>query len=172
MNKIVVSILIVLLCASVVLSTIVYINRPQIAYVDLNQAFAEFNLKKELTMQFQQVSNKRQLVLDSLALRVDQFEVINADKKLGQELYNTYRIIKDDFLKKQQEFELSNSELEARYNDQIWVQINQYVDEFAEMNQFTVLLGGNGTGSIMYVDKSKDVTNELIEYLNKRYEGE
>jgi outer membrane protein len=56
--------------------------------------------------------------------------------------------------------------------DELWKQINEYVQQFGKENHYKVILGANGTGSLMYSDKALDITPELTSYINSRYAGE
>ena len=50
-------------------------------------------------------------------------------------------------------------------------QLNEYIEDFGEENKLDYIFGANGTGTIMYGNESKDVTKEVVTYVNKKYVG-
>lgn len=141
------------------------------AYVDLQKVFNEFQLKAELSAKYQNVVEQRQLVLDSLALSLKSYRNLLNENQSDIFLKQSYNLIAQKYQQKSQEFEDSNQELQQKYNDQIWAQINQYVKEYCSAENLMIVFGGNGTGSIMYVDESKDITNSIINFINAKYNG-
>lgn len=141
------------------------------AYVDLQKVFNEFQLKAELSAKYQNVVEQRQLTLDSLALNLESFRNVLNENQTDIFLKQKYNLIAQKYQQKSQEFENSNQELQQKYNDQIWAQINQYVKEYSSAENLMIVFGGNGSGSIMYVDESKDITTNLINYINAKYNG-
>ncbi|QQX76513.1 MULTISPECIES: OmpH family outer membrane protein [Aequorivita] len=57
-------------------------------------------------------------------------------------------------------------------SQQVWSRINSYMDNFGKENDYHIILGTQGNGNIMYAKKEIDITEEFIEYANKKYEGE
>jgi outer membrane protein len=64
------------------------------------------------------------------------------------------------------EIEKSDKEI----NVQIWKRLNPMIDDFGVENGYEVIIGGNGSGNVLYNSKSIDITNKLIQYINNRYE--
>lgn len=62
-------------------------------------------------------------------------------------------------------------ELANRYTEDIWAQLNKDISDFARENNYDIIWGANGSGSLMYADSSLNITPLLIEYSNKQYEG-
>ena len=65
-----------------------------------------------------------------------------------------------------------NAQKQQEYTSQIWTQINTYVKEYGQQNDYSYILGANGSGSIMYGLESQNITDVVIEFVNKKYEGE
>src|SRR5690606_29337088 len=53
----------------------------------------------------------------------------------------------------------------------IWNRLNPYIVEFGRARGYDFIYGANGTGSLLYADEGKDLTSELIDYVNQRYRG-
>ena len=88
----------------------------------------------------------------------------NGNKELLARTEKEYHI-------KKETFDGQNQELTQKYDEQVWLRINQYVKEFGEKKGYDYLLGANGTGSLMYSAEKNDVTKELLEYMNSSYKG-
>ncbi|UII80107.1 OmpH family outer membrane protein [Flagellimonas sp. CMM7] len=54
--------------------------------------------------------------------------------------------------------------LEAVYN-----KINDFIQRYGKEEGYTAILGANGQGNVMYVDERNDITQEVINALNKEY---
>lgn len=50
--------------------------------------------------------------------------------------------------------------------------INDFVEEFGKENGHNIILGATGSGTIMYAADDSDLTDEVLEALNKSFKGE
>jgi outer membrane protein len=60
----------------------------------------------------------------------------------------------------------SNQEI----NEQVWRRLNPILEEYGKKRGLHLLLGANGMGSVLYNDDYYDMTNDLINYVDKKYE--
>ncbi|MEM8566150.1 MAG: OmpH family outer membrane protein [Bacteroidota bacterium] len=51
-------------------------------------------------------------------------------------------------------------------------QINAFVEEYSQSHGYDIILGTTLSGSVLYGDEGLDITDELLEALNKNYRGE
>ncbi|MEM7106690.1 MAG: OmpH family outer membrane protein [Bacteroidota bacterium] len=51
-------------------------------------------------------------------------------------------------------------------------QINVFVEQYSQKNGYDIILGTTLSGSVLYGDKTLDITDRLLEALNKNYHGE
>ncbi|MEO5641915.1 MAG: OmpH family outer membrane protein [Bacteroidia bacterium] len=159
-------------------SVFLFATRPKIAYVDLAKVYNGFELKKQLETQLKVVQQVRQRTLDSLELGLKMIsrnlQSIDSDKSKNeiQIKTNEFEALKQDYLYKQENFSSDNSSLLQQYDQQVWKQLNQYVKDYGEANGYTCILGGDGSGNVMYSSKGLDITEELIAYTNKCFKGE
>ena len=56
-------------------------------------------------------------------------------------------------------------------SNNVWNRLNDYITEYAQANNLKIILGANGNGNVMFGEKSIDITNQILEYSNKKYEG-
>ena len=130
--------------------------------VDAVKLFDHFNLKKELEGQakikLQGLSNQ----LDSVGNRLKAAEAVKDDT--GRIRYmKAYNYLKANL---ENDYSQSNSEI----NTEVWKRLNPLVEEWGKKNNYHLIFGANGMGSILYTDDYYDRTDEVIKYVNKRYE--
>lgn len=144
----------------------------KIGYIEVFKVYDEFELKKIKETEFKQVENQRKLVLDSLRLNLQMLEnklklqskVTKEQEALFGNKYNQYQL-------KERELTENNKALAAKLEDEIFTQLNQYVKEYGDENGYDFILGGNGSGTIMQAKESNDLTEEMIQYVNSRFNG-
>ncbi|MBS1586005.1 MAG: OmpH family outer membrane protein [Bacteroidetes bacterium] len=54
-------------------------------------------------------------------------------------------------------------------NDEVWKRLNPEIDEFAKDKGLDLLIGANGMGTVLYGSKDKDMTSDLIRFVNEKY---
>lgn len=152
-------------------------TRPKIAYVSLNKVYNDFDLKKELEKKYTDVQSMRQKTLDSLELGMNilsrnlQNMDASKDKQHYNEVLNTYQYRRQEFVMKQRQFGQDNDNVSAQYSEQIWKQINQYVQEYGKEHDYTYIFGAADQGTLMYAASSNDITVAVTKYVNERYRG-
>jgi outer membrane protein len=56
--------------------------------------------------------------------------------------------------------------------DSLIKKVKAQIKKYGEDNGYDFILGGGEGGSVLYGKEAKDVTDEIVEILNKNYEGE
>ena len=64
-------------------------------------------------------------------------------------------------------YQLSNSKI----NEAVWKRLNPLIDAFSAEHGFQLVIGANGMGTVLYNDATYDHTDELIKYVNAKYEA-
>ena len=142
-------------------------SEKRTGYVDNGKLYKEFLLKKELESKFKNIQSARQSSLDSIALGIRSLE-----KGLQQGETGQMEMMQREYMIRSKQFEEENQRLAAEYEDQIWTQLNQYVQDYGKQNGYTFIYGTTANGSLMYADESYDLTKELVEYSNNKFRGE
>jgi outer membrane protein len=139
-------------------------------YVDMGKVYSEFQLSKELNNKMEEVLKARKNITDSLYLDVKQKtqELRRQPKQTLDEMAKVAKL-EEGLYYKQQQFEKENQAVSADYSNKIWTQLNQYVADYGAKSKCTFILGANGQGNIMYADKTYDITEDVIKYVNDRY---
>ncbi len=174
MNFILPLVVVVLICLGY--TAFIQISTPRIAYVDINQLYAGFEMKKELEEKLISVKNERQKILDSLKMNLN----ISARKltQLGlnprdtadnrvKKMFNKGELL----YKKEEAFSSLNEQITQQYNDQILSQLSLYVIDYGKVNGYHFIFGLTDNGNIMYAKESENISKEVLDYINSRYMG-
>jgi outer membrane protein len=139
--------------------------------VDLARVFAEFDMAKEKQQEFENLNMGYKNTLDSLALELDYLESQEA-KAPSAELENRIAQKKAVYYQLDEKMQQKLGEFKAEADGQVWAQINSLTSEYGKSKGYEFIYGGNGTGSLMYAKETKDITQEVLNYINKKYAGE
>jgi outer membrane protein len=139
-------------------------------FVDTGKVYAEFKLSKELNKDLESILKLKKRSIDSLYQDLSSLTQRIKYKKIPEkeEMILASRM-EQQYLYRQNQFEKESQELTVSYNDKIWNQINQYMEEYGQEKNYNFILGATGEGNIMFGNKKVDVTNSVIEYINKKY---
>lgn len=136
-------------------------SNNRIVCVDNTKLFDGFNMTKEMKRVGEKEFNARKLVLDSLYLKLQSPTISESDKKM----------IMQQFVQGKQELEQFNKNFGAEESSKILARIHGYVNEFAQENKYHLIMGSQNKQTVLFADENSDVTDELLEYINKKYEG-
>jgi outer membrane protein len=121
-------------------------------------------MKQELEEKYLNLERSRKDMLDSLNREYK--SIINS--KISDEQLQ-YR--QDYYIQKRKEFEEDSQRIIEAYNQRIWNRINELAILYAKENNVEILFGTSGDGNIMYVDESKDISEDFVKYINNQYNG-
>jgi outer membrane protein len=158
----------------VVLTSFAFVSHTtsmKAAFVKNTELYNNFPLKKELETQLISTKNKRQSILDSMLVSLKALSSVIKNGKNNERQLAIFKMQRDNYLVKQKEFDEDNQRLAEQYSQQIWKQINQYVEDFGKSKGYGFIYGATGDGALMYADASADLTKEISEYINGRYTG-
>ena len=171
MKNIIISALIQVLLL-VVFLLLIDSKKEKTSFVKLDKVYEEFQLKKDLEGKFKNIEAKRKSILDSL-----EFELSLQAKKIenktieDRNLMNDYQEKKETYFLKKQQFTQDNQAIMDQYHTQIINKLNEYVSSYGKNNNYSYVLGTDGSGTIMYGKEENDITTEIIKYINNNYKG-
>lgn len=146
---------------------LIFLNREKkVAYVTTMKVFDGFTMKKEVEIKYQKIQIAKQTFLDSLRLEIQSLEAVKKD--FNEEKWNN---LKKLYLLKDDQFTQENELLYKDFTEQIWKQLNQYIEDYGKEKKYDFLFGASGQGNLMYANDKEDKTNEVIEYVNDKYSG-
>lgn len=147
----------------------------RVVYVQVDSLLSKYEYFKEVRKD-----------LESRRYKLD-YELTNKGKSLENEIaffqqkaptmtMEQGRSVEEQLVKKQQDFvqyrereaqKLAQEEMER--NEELYVQIYDYIDRYNKDNQFEFVLGYSRGGGILYANKELDVTEKVLNGLNEEY---
>jgi outer membrane protein len=161
-----------LLCAGAIMCSLVHPFSPRIAYVDPGELYDSFHMRKQLESRLAATEQARKNTLDSLMseLKVIQDD-ISHQKKRNEEDVRTLSLLQKSYMMKQEQFKREVESMSDKYNSEVYAQINEYVKDYGSNKGYKYILGANGQGSLMYAVEGDNITKDMIQYINERYDG-
>lgn len=129
-------------------------NGDKTGFVDVFKLVSAFELQKEYSSQARAGLELVRTGIDSV-ISVQRLQDTIKANLLKEELYNS--LSKD--------VETQNKEIEKM----IWTRLNPYIVEYGKDKGYDYIYGANGTGNVLYADTKKDITDDLIKYVNEKY---
>ncbi len=147
-------------------------NSNKTAFVKLEKIFEEYLLTIEVKKEVKKVQLLRKHQLDSLELnlKIIRKNLLAMDKVSNQAQYHFDELV-NEYKEKESEINQLNMSLESKYETEIWNRVNSGIEEYGKEKGYQYIFGTKGDGNLMYADDNLDITNEVIVYLNKNYEG-
>nr|WP_255398721.1 MULTISPECIES: OmpH family outer membrane protein [unclassified Flavobacterium] len=133
----------------------------KIATVNTDILFDKFIMTQELKRVGEREFNTRKIKLDSL-YSVLESQSVSENKR--QILIKQFILEKDELVEFNQNFTAGESL-------KIWSRIQSYIEEFSKENKYQLIIGSENKTPVLYTDERIDVTQDLLKYINKRYEG-
>jgi outer membrane protein len=159
----------------IVISLFLFSKSPKIVYVDsikvlsgykgMEYAKKEYDvkvsvwnanldtLKMEMEIKFQEYETKR------LKLSVKEKELMEELLETKRQQYLNYQQMVAEKMKKE------DQELTAK----VHTKVNDYLKRYGEQKGYAFILGANQYGSIVYAENAVNITDEVIEGLNKEF---
>jgi outer membrane protein len=157
-----------LICNLLLISVIVFFvalnfiqRQPKIVYVDSVTLFNNFSMTKELKNSGEKAFNLKKLKVDSLYSTLQYPGVSISEKK----------IIMQQFVQQKEELGQFNEYFAAEQTTKIWARIKSYTSEFSKDKNYQLIIGSDNKQTVLFADEKIDVTNDLLTFLNKKYEG-
>jgi outer membrane protein len=155
-----------LILVIVALVTLTSCNQQKIGYVDITKLLEESDAAKDLKKEIERKGNefqaKYQQIAADMDVQIKQGKMSQAQaQKNGEELQTAY----------QQEGTQLQQDSEERSNKLI-EDIKEFIKEYAKKNSYTFVLGSNESGNVLYGEEKSDLTEKLIEAINKEYKTE
>jgi outer membrane protein len=129
--------------------------------IDNFKVFEEFQLKKDYDKKIEKEFASDKASLDSMG------NVFNT-------LKDAYAIdaLKKQFAIKKQQFDQKFQAVSQQYTNEVYVRLNEYIKEYGKKKGYGIIIGSNGQGNVMYIDKTEEVTEDLISFINDKYSNE
>lgn len=127
--------------------------------MDANKVFQSFKMTQEMKSLGEKRFKTQARAIDSLSILVETSNDVDNRRQLMMALIAK----KDSLTAFEQKYISSQSE-------RIWTRINEYSKLYAQAKSFDLIVS-NHPQILIYGTPALDVTTELINFLNKKYEG-
>ena len=177
-NTVIFGVIIILLSSAISFGVSHYFNRGKIAFVRSQDLIYSYEGTIEAMAKFNNQKQQWQANVDTLKF----------DFQRAVTLYNQEYAKLTSAQRQQREQNLSQQERQLQsytraIDDKIKAadeemmqaslnQINVFVEEYSQQHGYDIILGTTLSGSVLYGRKTLDITDELLEALNKKYRGE
>lgn len=153
-----------LMCATtgIICYRLTKMDDRRIGVVDAVRLFDEFNMKKEL-------EKKEKVKLEAMGKQMDSVgNLLNMAKATKNEEEIKRLSYAGAYMKNAIENEYTESNRDI--NTKVWKRLNPVMDAYGKKKGLHLVIGANGMGSVLYNDEYYDMTNDAIQFANKRYE--
>lgn len=162
----------VLVCGWLMYKTL---QTPKVAYVRSADLIYGYEGMKEAQKNYEAKSKQWQSNIDTLSYDFE--KAVNNYNTEFSKLSEKERKEKEKFLSQQeQNLSLYSKNLkeqakteESKMTEGVLNQINSFVEEYAKKQGYDLILGTNVSGNILYGAKYIDITEEVLEEINKNY---
>lgn len=152
-------------------------DNSKLVYVDVNKLLDGYKRTKVVRAEFEKKAKVLRANVDSLVtdwqkeLKLYEKERSKYSKKelkLKQELLGNKQQQINNY---QQAVQKQVQEEDKKATQTVINDINDFVTEYGKEKGYKIIFGASGAGSIMYADKSADLTEKVLEKLNSDFEG-
>ena len=151
-------------------------DKVNIVYINEDSLLENYAYFKELAASLD--SKRKSLETDYTSKAQGlQTEISNFQRNAGNMTMSQARAVEEDLMRKQQNLlryqeTLSQDMMkqEADVNQKLYQKVSDYVSDYARKNGYTVVLNYKPGSGLLYGHKAMDVTEEVVDGLNKAYE--
>jgi outer membrane protein len=146
-------------------------------YIDVNKMMEGYKRTKIVRAEFQAKAKTLKSNVDSLVtdwqkeLKLYEKERSKYSKKelsLKQELLGNKQQQINNY---QKAIQKQIQEEDKKASQTVINDINDYVKEYGKKHRYQIIFGASGSGNIMYASEGTDLTADVLEGLNKEFEG-
>ncbi|MFZ6009496.1 MAG: OmpH family outer membrane protein [Bacteroidota bacterium] len=177
MNRFLVGLGVLNLAGMLFLIGIYFFNEQKIVYVDSNQLVSNYTGMQDARKAYQQKATTWKSNIDTLTREVQQqimkyekeaSKMSAKERQLSQELIRTKQ---KQLMEYQQAMNTQAQQEDAKMTGEVVTQINAYLKKYGKEKGYNIVMAATEYGNIAYADEGLDVTQDVLEGLNKEYTG-
>lgn len=149
----------------------------KVVYVDSSKLLNNYQGMKDARAAYQQKATAWKANVDTLTVEV-QRQIMDYEKQspkmtakerqLSQELIRTKQKQLYDY---QQALNTQAQQEDTKMTGDVVTQVNAYIKKYGESKGYKIILAATQYGNLAYADEGLDITDEVLEGLNKEYGG-
>lgn len=150
-------------------------SSTELVYVDINKLMDGYKRTAIEKSKFNEKAKIMKSNVDSLVMNwQNELKVYekNRSSMSQKELELTQEILTNkqtQINNYQQNVEKQIQEEDQKATKTVINDINEYIKEYGKENDYTIIFGASGSGNIMYATESSDLTEKVLEGLNKEF---
>lgn len=137
----------------------VFFAVPEVVYVDNLQLFDGFQMTKEMKKAGELQFTAQKLQIDSL------YKKIQLSKPEEQQ------ILMKEYVNMKEYLDNTTQQYAFEESQKIWKRLESYINDFTKEKNYKLIVGSSQKQDVLYADPKLNITNELIDYVNLKYEG-
>ncbi len=155
-----------------------FYKAEKVAYVDSNVLLSQYQGMIDARADYSKLSSEWQARIDTLAMDV-QNELKRHEKELSK-MSKKEKELSEQLLRNKQQ-QLVNyqraiqdkaAEEDSKMTQGVISEVNAYLEEFGKKQSYKIIFAATNAGNILYADDAINITEEVVEGLNKRYLGQ
>jgi outer membrane protein len=160
----------------IALSVFIFTKDQKVVYVDSSKLLNEYQGMKDARAAYQQKANAWKANIDTLANEVQQ-QILKYEKEaasmtakerqLSQELIRNKQ---KQFTEYQQAINTQAQQEDSKMTSAVVTQVNAFLRKYGETNRYEIILA-TADGNLAYANESLDITEEVLDGLNREYAG-
>ena len=152
----------------------------KVAYIQVDTLMSEYLLAEELRNTFQAKANKAERELNAKAQKLEQ-DMLDAQEKIQKGLVTraTAEQLQQTLMQQQQELMNSRDKImadlaeeEQVMNNRIYYAVMDYLAEYNADYKYSMIISTTASGPILHAHPSMNITQEVLEALNQKYNSE
>lgn len=148
----------VIVCLTALISCSEKELEQRVKFVDSVRLFEEFQMKKEYDQILEEDLKQESSLMDSIRILME-----NTDDTM-----KVFQLRKDYYLAERL-FNGKYEELSGRYTAMVTERLNEYLKSYGDQEDLDIIVSG-GNGNVLYVRDQVDITDQVIEFANKKFE--
>ena len=137
-------------------------KKQELVYIDNIKLFNGFNMTKDIKTIEEAKIKKQSNALDSLYTI---FQSIKDKESVPS------KNLQQQIAYKSKAFQELQDNYSHNLSNNVWSRLNTYIKEYAQSHNLKIIIGTSGNGNVMYGEESIDVTGQIMEFSNQKYEG-
>lgn len=167
--KIIVGILGVWLCLITYYTVFDNHSSKKTVFIDNYKVFDQFEFKKEQDTLLYAIEEEVSVELDSITKVLNSIRSQITVENQSEELLLEYNALQKEYSVARQKAENIIKAESTRLTNDVYKKLNEYIEEYGRVNKLDIVLGSDGSGTIMYIDSLMDVTDKVTKFINDKY---
>jgi outer membrane protein len=160
---------------SITLTILFLSNDQRLVYVDSGQLINNYKGMQEARKVYQEKAFIWKSNIDTLTNEI-QTQILRYEKEQGKMTTKERSLSQDLIRTKQKQLQeyhqamnMQAQQEDARMTSEVMTHINSYLKKYGKVKGYNIVMAATQYGNIAYADEGLDVTQDVLEGLNKEY---